>query len=70
MIGADGIGFHAIGEMITSSSTPLTFEPVSRIVAGGFSSGRPAQVVRLGALLLWDNDDYIIWDNGDRINWS
>jgi hypothetical protein len=70
MIGFDGIGFHAIGEMITSLSAPLTYEPVSRIVAGGWSNGRPVAVAVLGAELLWDNGDYIVYDNGDHINWS
>ncbi len=70
MFGFGHIGEFAIGQVVTSLSAALVYEPVSRIVAGGFSSGRPAQVVRLGALLLWDNDDNIIWDNGDRINWS
>ena len=70
MIGFDGIGFHAIGEMITNLSAPLTFDPVSRIVAGGWSNGRPAEVAVLGAELLWDNDDFIVYDSGDHINWS
>ena len=69
MIGFDGIGFHAIGEMITNLSAPLTFDPVSRIVAGGWSNNRPAEVAELGLDLIWDNGDYIVCDNGDRINW-
>jgi hypothetical protein len=70
MIGFDGIGFHAIGEMITNLSAPLVYEPVSRIVAGGWGNGRPVEVVVLGAELLWDNDDFIVYDSGDHINWS
>lgn len=63
-IGFDAIGLHAIGEMITSSSTPLVYEPVSRIIAGGFSSGRPAQVATLTII------DYILWDDGDFMFWD
>ena len=70
MIGFDGIGFHAVGEMITNLSAPLTYEPVSRIVAGGWSNNRPAEVAVLGAELLWNNDDFIVYDSGDHINWS
>lgn len=70
-IGFDGIGFHAIGEMITASAAPLVYEPVSRIMAGGFSNMRPAELVVLGVDLLWDNeDDYITWDDGDIIGWE
>lgn len=70
MIGQDAIGFHAVGESLSASAAALVYEPVSRIIAGGFSNGRPVQVARLGALILWDNDDYIVWDNGNRINWT
>ena len=70
MIGFDGIGFHAISEMITNLSAPLTLESVSRIVAGGWDNGRPVEVAVLGAELLWDNDDFIVYDSGDHINWS
>ncbi len=67
MIGGDAIGFHAVGEMITTSSTPLVYEPVSRLMAGGFSTGRPAVVAVLGFDLLWDDEQEIIWDNDDNI---
>jgi len=70
MIGSEAIGEVAIGEMSDGESTPLVYEPVSRIIAGGFSNGRPAQVAVLGALLIWDNGDYIAWDNGDFISWE
>ncbi len=71
MIGFDAIGFAPItGPASNSSSTPLTFQPVSRIVAGGWSNSRPAAVAVLGAELLWDNGDNIFWDNGDYIIWS
>ena len=62
MIGFDGIGFHAIGEMITNLSAPLTFDPVSRIVAGGWSNNRPAEVAVLGVDLIWDDDTEIGWE--------
>jgi hypothetical protein len=51
-------------------STPLTFEPVSRIVAAGFSTGRPAQVAVLGLDLLWDDEQEMIWDDEQNIGWE
>ena len=69
-VGFDGIGFHAIGEMITASSTPLVYEPVSRILAGGFSNGRPVQVVYLGVEIMYDSEDVITYDSGDSIAWG
>ena len=70
MIGGDAIGFHAVGESLSASAAPLVYEPVSRLMAGGFSVGRPATVAFLGAGLVWDNDDYIVYDNGDQIAWG
>jgi len=70
MLGGGALGEFALGEMGDSLSAPLTFEPVSRIVAGGWSNGRPAEVAVLGAELLWDNGDFIVYDSGDHINWS
>lgn len=70
MIGFDAIGFHAVGESISVSSTPLVYEPVSRIIAGGFSNGRPVEVAVLGVDLIWDDGDFIIWDDGDNIAWE
>ena len=70
MIGFDGIGFHAIGEMITNLSAPLTFDPVSRIVAGGWSNNRPAEVAVLGVDLLWDDEQFMIWDDDTEIGWE
>jgi hypothetical protein len=70
MIGQDAIGFHAVGEGITTSAAPLVYEPVSRVMAGGFSNGRPVQVAVLGAYIVWDNGDYIVWDNGDYVAWG
>ena len=48
----------------------VVYKPVSRIIAGGFSSGRPAEVAVLGVDLIWDNGDYIVWDNDDNIAWE
>ena len=70
MIGADAIGFHAVGEGISASAAALVYEPVSRIIAGGFSVGRPAVVAVLGLDLLWDDGDFIVWDNDDNIGWE
>lgn len=67
MIGADAIGFHAVGESLSASAAPLVYEPVSRIIAGGFSNGRPVQVAVLGWNLLWDDDSEMIWDSEDNI---
>ncbi len=68
-IGFDGIGFHAIGEMITGLSAPLVYEPVSRIIAGGWSNSRPVEVAVLGVDLIDDEDPYnfIVNDNDEII---
>ncbi len=70
MIGADAIGFHAVGESISASGAPRIYEPVSRVIPGGFSSGRTPAVAELGADIIWDNDDLIVWDNDDSIDWT
>ena len=48
----------------------IVYPPVSRVLAGGFSTGRPAVVAVLGLDLLWDNGDFIVWDNDDNIGWE
>lgn len=70
MIGQDAIGFHAVGEGISASAAPLVYEPISRIIAGGFSNGRPVQVAVLGVDLLWDDEQEMIWDDGQNIGWE
>lgn len=78
MIGQDAIGFHAIGEGITGSAAPLIYPPVSRIIASGFVTGRPAEVFVLGVDLVWEytivdrelSEFYITWDNGEAIGWE
>lgn len=37
MIGFDGIGFHAIAELITAGAETITYEPVSK-KTGDFNS--------------------------------
>ena len=66
-IGSDAIGAQAIGAEGEDAAPALVYEPVSRIMSGGGSNMRPAELVFLGAFLLWDNGDYIVWDNGDNI---
>jgi hypothetical protein len=66
MIGMDGIGFHAVGEMILSTAAPVLYEPVSRILSGG-AYIPPSQIHTLGVDIIWDNEDEMIWDNGDNI---
>lgn len=70
MMGFGNIGEFAIGEVSDGFSTPLTFKPVSRIVAGGFSTGRPAQVAVLGLDLLWDDESIMVWDDDTAIGWE
>lgn len=66
MFGFDAIAGLAIGEM----DDTLVYAPVSRIIAGGFSNGRPVEVAVLGVDLLWDDEQEMIWDNGDSIGWE
>ena len=68
MIGWDGIGFHAIGEMISDAGSPLTFPPVSRLASGAYSPG--AQLAELGLDIEWDNNDIIVWDDGSGMGWE
>jgi hypothetical protein len=67
-IGFDGIGFHAIGEMITGSPAPLIYPPVSRLASGAYSAG--VKLVVLGVDLEWDNGDPIIWDDDSDMGWE
>jgi hypothetical protein len=66
MIGGDAIAFLAIGEL---DEGEIFYLPVSRVIAGGFSSGRSPAVAELGAVIIWDSEDLIIWDSGDSIVW-
>ena len=70
MMGFGHIGQFALGFIHAGSVTPLVYEPVSRVLAGGFSTGRPAVVAVLGLDMLWDDDQEIIWDNDDNIGWE
>jgi len=70
MLGFGHIGQFALGFIAADSVTPLVYKPVSRIVAGGFSTGRPAQVAELGVDLEWDDESEMIWDNDNNIDWS
>lgn len=70
MMGFGHIGQFAIGFIHSGSVTPLVFEPVSRIIAGGFNNERPVQVVFLGVEIMYDSEDIITYDNGDPIAWG
>lgn len=67
MIGQDAIGFHAVGEGISGSGAPVTYEAVSRVVVTGGSTPRVAEAATLGWDLLWDTEDEIAWDNDTNI---
>ena len=68
MIGGDGIGFHAIGEMITGTPAPLVYRPISRLAHGSYTPG--AQLATLGVGIEWDDGDIMIWDDGSEIGWE
>jgi hypothetical protein len=68
VLGFGALGEFALGEAVDSTVT--TYEPVSRIMAGGWSNGRPAEVAVLGVDLLWDDEQEIIWDNDENIGWE
>lgn len=70
MIGFDGIGFHAIGEMITGFGSPVTYEPISRIKTEGVNVSRVAELAVLGLGILWDDDSIIVWDDDSEIGWE
>ena len=67
-IGFDGIGFHAIGEMITGLPAPLTLSPVSRLASGAYSPG--VKLAELGADLEWDDGSIMVWDDETGIGWE
>lgn len=69
MLGFGHIGQHAIGFIVSDASTPLVYKPVSRIVAGGWSNGRPVEVAVLGVDLIDDEDpeNYIVNDADEII---
>ena len=70
MLGFGHVGQYAIGFIQDSITAPVVFEPVSRILAGGFSNTRPAAVAVLGVDLEWDSEDWIGWDDGSDIGWE
>lgn len=71
-IGHDAIGILIVGGGVAelNSWSPLVYEPVSRIIAGGFSNGRPVEVAITGPELNWDNDTEMGWDTLDTIGWE
>ncbi len=67
MLGFGHIGEFAIGFILSGLSAPLTYEPVSRIIAGGWSNSRPVEVAVLGVDLINDDGDYVVNDNDEII---
>jgi hypothetical protein len=66
-------GFPIAGAPIAASGQQIVvYAPVSRIIAGGFSNGRPAQVATLieAEVMMWDDGDVIMWDDGTAIAWT
>ena len=51
------------------SNPPLTFEPTSRIQAGG-GIAKPTQIAVLGVGIEWDTEDIITWDDDTEIGWE
>ncbi len=69
MLGFGHIGEFALGFIQSGFSAPLVYEPVSRIMAGGWSNSRPVEVAVLGVDLIDDEDPYnfIVNDNDEII---
>jgi hypothetical protein len=64
-------GFDAIAALSIAEMDEVVFyQPVSRIMAGGWTNSRPAAVAVLGVDLLWDTEDIITWDDGTDIGWE
>ncbi len=70
MLGFGHIGEFALGFIQSGFSAPLVYEPVSRIMAGGWSNSRPPAVAVLGVDLLWDDEQEMIWDDEQNIGWE
>ena len=69
MMGFGALGEFALGQVEATLSI-LTFEPVSRILAGGASNSRPPEVAVLGVDLIWDNESIMVWDDDTVIGWE
>lgn len=68
MLGSGALGEQALGD--AGESLTVTYEPVSRIVAGGWSNSRPTEVAVLGVDLIWDDESIMIWDDDSPIGWE
>lgn len=79
-MGFDAIGFHAIGELITSALPPVTYNLVS-IPSGSFTSNyfqrgvatsttQPTVTTSTVLDILWDDDTTILWDDDTEILWD
>jgi hypothetical protein len=66
-MGLDGIGFHAIGEMILGAPI-IVYNLVSKISASAVLASPP--LVDLSLALLWDDGDAVLWDSGDAVLWE
>jgi hypothetical protein len=65
-IGGDAIAANALG----GDDDTVVYSPVSRVIAGGFSSGRPTELAVLGIDLIWDDESIMTWDDGSEIGWE
>ncbi len=67
MLGFGHIGQFAIGFIQDGFPVPLVYDPVSRILAGGFANTRPAAVAVLGSDLIDDEGNFIVSDDDYEI---
>lgn len=73
MIAGDGIGFHAIAEMITSIPAPIIYLSVSKNtnqLSSSFFKKRDNYSIPVEDPILWDDDTNILWDNNTEISWD
>lgn len=48
----------------------VVYPRISRIMSGGVSNSRPAQVYQVGVDLLWEDDSFIGWESEENIGWE
>jgi hypothetical protein len=64
-------GFDAIAALSIAEMDEVVFyQPVSRIMAGGWFNSRPAQVVTLEEAIQWNDGTNILWNDDTPIFWN
>jgi hypothetical protein len=64
-------GFDAIAALSIAEMDEVVFyQPVSRIMAGGWSNSRPATVVTLESGVLWNDGTNVLLNDDTPLFWN